>query len=40
MARAKKPIDYANELCRSKREQQRMLGKTLHDQYNINGREL
>ncbi|MEM3789146.1 MAG: hypothetical protein QXN95_04690 [Candidatus Bathyarchaeia archaeon] len=31
--RAKKPIDYINELCHSKSEKQRMLGKTLHAQY-------
>ncbi|MEM2249287.1 MAG: hypothetical protein QXQ50_02855 [Candidatus Bathyarchaeia archaeon] len=33
MARAKKPIDYINELCYSKSEGQRTLGKTLDAQY-------
>jgi len=33
LARAKKPIDYINELCSSKREEQRKLGKTLNAQY-------
>ncbi|MEM2947566.1 MAG: hypothetical protein QXN96_04955 [Candidatus Bathyarchaeia archaeon] len=33
MTRAKKPMDYINELCSRKREKQRTLGKTLNAQY-------
>ncbi|MBS7620947.1 hypothetical protein KEJ32_02365 [Candidatus Bathyarchaeota archaeon] len=33
MARAKKPVDYINELCSSGREEQRKLGETLKAQY-------
>lgn len=33
MARAKKPVDYINELCSSKKAKQRRLGKALQTQY-------
>ncbi|MEM3617959.1 MAG: hypothetical protein QXK47_02660 [Candidatus Bathyarchaeia archaeon] len=33
MARAKKPIDYINELCSSRKAKQRRLGKALQTQY-------
>lgn len=33
MVRAKKPIDYINELCYNEREKQQALGKTLNAQY-------
>lgn len=33
MTRMKKPIDYINELCTSKREAQRKIGETLKAQY-------
>ncbi|MEM2547104.1 MAG: hypothetical protein QXM37_05695 [Candidatus Bathyarchaeia archaeon] len=33
MARAKKPIDYINELCSSGNEEQRIIGETFYVQY-------